>query len=60
MAKVKKKTQTKALKGETVRFRASAEEKQALEEAARKDGLPLSAWIRRLSLQKAGALPEAK
>jgi mobilization protein NikA len=43
-----------------VRFRASEEEKEALEKAAKRSGLPLSAWIRQLSLREAGALPEAK
>jgi uncharacterized protein (DUF1778 family) len=60
MAKSKKKAVPKSLKDEMIRFRASTEEKQALEEAAQREGLPLSAWIRRLSLQKAGLLPEAK
>jgi uncharacterized protein (DUF1778 family) len=60
MAKSKKKATAKALKDEMIRFRASTEEKQGLEEAAQREGLPLSAWIRRLSLQKAGLLPEAK
>jgi uncharacterized protein (DUF1778 family) len=60
MAKSKKKAATKSLKDEVVRFRVSAEQKQAFEEAAQRDGLDVSAWIRRVALKEAGALPEAK
>jgi hypothetical protein len=60
MAKSKKKATAKSLKDEMVRFRVSAEQKQAFEEAAQRDGLDVSAWIRRVALKEAGALPEAK
>jgi hypothetical protein len=60
MPKSKRKTPTRPLKDEMVRFRVSAEQKQAFEEAARRNGLDVSAWIRRLALKEAGVLPEAK
>jgi uncharacterized protein (DUF1778 family) len=60
MAKTKKKTTAKSLKDEIVRFRVSSEQKQVFEEAAQRDGLDVSAWIRRVALREAGALPEAK
>ncbi len=60
MTKSKKKTIAKSLKDDVVRFRVSAEQKQAFEEAAKRDGLDVSAWIRRVALKEAGALPEAK
>jgi len=60
MAKPKKKATAKSLKDEMVRFRVSAEQKQAFEEAAKRDGLDVSAWIRRVALKEAGALPEAR
>lgn len=61
MVRAKKKAAAfRAAKDETVRFRVSTEQKQSLEEAAKRDGLGLSAWLRRLALKEAGALPEAK
>jgi predicted DNA binding CopG/RHH family protein len=60
MAKSKKKTTAKSVKDEMIRFRASTEEKRALEETAQREGLPLSSWIRRVLLREAGLLPEAK
>lgn len=60
MAKPRKKAAAKSLKDEMVRFRVSAEQKQAFEEAAKRDGLEVSAWLRRLALREAGELPEAK
>jgi uncharacterized protein (DUF1778 family) len=60
MARPRKKATAKSLKDEMVRFRVSAEQKQAFEEAAQRDGLDVSAWIRRVALKEAGALPEAK
>jgi len=42
-----------------VRMRVSAEQKQALVQAASKEGLELSAWLRRLALREAGMLPES-
>jgi len=35
-------------------------QKQALVEAAAREGLELSAWLRQLALRAAGILPEAK
>lgn len=60
MAKARKKSNQKSVKDAVVRFRASAEQKKALEEAAERDGLEVSAWLRRLALRAAGVLPEAK
>jgi hypothetical protein len=60
MAKSKKKVTAKPLKDAMVRFRVSTEQKQAFEEAAKRDGLEVSAWIRRLALKEAGVLLEAK
>jgi hypothetical protein len=58
MAKMKRKPPTvKALKDDVVRMRIPAEHKQALLEAAAKDGLDLSAWLRQLALRAAGVLP---
>ena len=47
----------KALKTEVVRFRVTAEQKRAFMDAAAKDGLEVSAWLRRLGLRSAGVLP---
>jgi len=64
MAKPKRKARTapvsKPLKDDVVRMRISAAQKQALAEAAGRDGLELSAWLRQLALRAAGILPEAK
>lgn len=50
----------KPLKDDVVRMRIPAEHKRALEAAAARDGLELSAWLRRLALRAAGVLPDAK
>lgn len=63
MARSKKKTRSASdepTKDDVVKFRASAEEKQALEGAAKRNGLKLSAWLRRVALKEAGLLPEAE
>jgi uncharacterized protein (DUF1778 family) len=60
MAKTPKRRPPKALKGDVVRMRISTEHKRALEEAAARDGLELSAWLRRLALREAGVLLPAK
>jgi hypothetical protein len=60
MAKARRKRTAKELKGDVVRMRITAEDKRALEDAAKRDGLELSAWLRRLALRAAGVLPEAK
>ena len=49
-----------ATKDDVVRMRVTAEQKQALTQAAERDGLELSAWLRQLALRAAGALPSAK
>jgi uncharacterized protein (DUF1778 family) len=64
MNKTKKKLRPvlapRPLKDDVVRMRVSAEQKQALLEAAERQGLELSVWLRQLGLRAAGALPEAK
>jgi antitoxin component of RelBE/YafQ-DinJ toxin-antitoxin module len=60
MVKSKKKASAKPLKDEMVRFRVSAEQKEAFEDAAKRDGLDVSAWLRQLALRASGVLPEAK
>jgi len=60
MAKAKRKqahTAARALKDDVVRIRIPAEQKQALLEAATREGLDLSAWLRQLALRAAGVLP---
>jgi len=60
MVKVKRKRiqpVAKALKDDIVRMRIPAEQKQALLEAAAREGLELSAWLRQLALRAAGLLP---
>lgn len=64
MAKQKRKTHqataTRVIKDDMVRVRVSADQKQALAAAAKRDGLELSAWLRQLALRAAGALPGGK
>ena len=48
------------LKNAVVRMRIPAEQKQALVEAAAREGLELSTWLRRLALRAAGLLPESE
>ena len=64
MAKTRRKPRaapvTKPLKDDVVRMRISAQQKQALTEAAEREGLELSVWLRQLALRAAGVLPEAK
>jgi hypothetical protein len=50
----------KPVKNDVVRMRISATQKQALAQAAERDGLELSAWLRQLALRAAGVLPESK
>lgn len=47
----------KKRKDEVVRMRIPADQKQALIDAAAREGLELSAWLRQLALRAAGALP---
>jgi uncharacterized protein (DUF1778 family) len=58
MAKTPKKRPAKVVKGDVVRMRVTAEQKRALEDAAKRVGLELSAWLRQLALRAAGALPD--
>jgi hypothetical protein len=58
MVKTPRKKQPKALKGDVVRMRVTAAQKRALEGAADRAGLELSAWLRQLALRAAGVLPE--
>jgi uncharacterized protein (DUF1778 family) len=60
MAKTPKKRPAKGVKDDVVRMRVTAEQKQALTDAAARDGLELSAWLRQLALRAAGALPARK
>ena len=50
----------KSRKDDVVRMRVSTEQKLALMDAAEREGLELSAWLRQLALRAAGVLPEAK
>ncbi len=56
MAKGRRKTTEKIPKDDVVRMRISTEHKRALEVAAARDGLELSAWLRQLALRAAGVL----
>ena len=47
----------KGTKDEVVRMRVTAEQKRALTDAAAREALELSAWLRQLALRAAGALP---
>ena len=58
VASVAKKTKAKTLKDDVVRMRVTAEQKQAITDAASREGLELSAWLRQLALRAAGALPK--
>lgn len=60
MPKSTRKRPVKTTKDDVVRMRIPADQKQALVEAAMRDGLELSAWLRQLALRAAGVLPEAK
>lgn len=61
MAKTQKRQTAKAVtKDDVVRMRVTAEQKRALTEAAEREGLELSAWLRQLALRAAGALPPRK
>jgi uncharacterized protein (DUF1778 family) len=60
MAKTGRKPPAKATKDDIVRLRISTDHKRALEAAAAREGLELSAWLRRIALIEAGVLPQAK
>jgi len=57
MARSKKTTTEKTTKDDVIRMRVTAEQKAAIVEAAERDGLELSAWLRQLALRAAGVLP---
>jgi uncharacterized protein (DUF1778 family) len=58
MAKRLKTRPPKTRKGDVVRMRVTVEQKLALIDAAEREGLELSAWLRQLALRAAGALLE--
>jgi uncharacterized protein (DUF1778 family) len=60
MAKSPRKRSVKVTKDDVVRMRVTIEQKQALTNAAAREGLELSAWLRQLALRAAGALPGQK
>jgi uncharacterized protein (DUF1778 family) len=47
-----------AAKNVVINLRLPVEQKRAFTEAARNEGLPLSAWLRRAALREAGLLPK--
>jgi hypothetical protein len=47
-------------KDDVIRMRLSSQQKLALTDAAEREGLGLSAWLRQLALRAAGALPGRK
>jgi uncharacterized protein (DUF1778 family) len=55
-----KSPKARSTKDDVVRMRVTAEQKRALVEAAERDGLELSAWLRQLALRTAGVLPGRK
>lgn len=55
--KAAKQSAGKKRKDDVVRMRIPADQKQALIEAADREGLELSAWLRQLALRAAGVLP---
>jgi uncharacterized protein (DUF1778 family) len=59
MASRKKLPTGKMLKDDVVRMRVTVEQKDALVEAAAREGLELSAWLRQLALRAAGVLPSS-
>lgn len=60
MAKKAQKAAGKTRKDDVVRMRVTEEQKKALTDAAERQGLELSAWLRQLALRAAGALPAQK
>jgi len=45
-------------KGDVIRMRVTADQKDAITSAASRDGLEVSQWLRQLALRAAGALPD--
>jgi uncharacterized protein (DUF1778 family) len=60
MPRPPRKPAAKPLKGDVIRMRVTAQQKRAITDAATRDGLEVSAWLRQLALRAAGALPERK
>jgi len=60
MAQRKRAPAGKVLKDDLVRMRIPADQKAALIEAAAREGLELSAWLRQLALRAAGLLPPTR
>jgi len=59
MAKTPKKRKAKDdRKGDVVRMRVTADQKDAITREASRNGLEVSQWLRQLALRAAGALPE--
>lgn len=56
----RKKAPGKVKKDDVVRMRVTVEQKRALEDAAAREGLDVSAWLRQLALRAAGVLPEPR
>jgi len=52
-----KKPPEKRLKDAVIQLRIPADQKQALSDAAAREGLELSAWLRQVALRAAGVLP---
>ena len=50
----------KKLKDAVIQLRIPADQKQALSDAAAREGLELSAWLRQVALRAAGVLPDRK
>lgn len=60
MARQARKRPAKTTKDDVIRMRVTEAQKQAISDAAARDGLELSAWLRQLALRAAGALPDRK
>ncbi len=55
---VPKKRAPRVVKGDVVRMRVTVEQKRAIEQAAEREGLEMSSWLRQLALRASGALPQ--
>ncbi len=53
---VAKSPKKRVLKDDMVRVRVTADQKRAMQDAADRAGLEVSAWLRQLALREAGAL----
>ena len=56
----KRSTKEKTTKDDVVRMRVTGEQKAAMNAAADREGLELSAWLRQLALRAAGVLPSQR